>query len=120
MLTVAELIKLRNADLNVQMSRVGMAFNLVSLMRQSAFVHSGIDGVGPSERKMSQFELGAYNQSLETLRLWISGESFGVQVDDDDLPGPDLAVKLPPMIEPPDTSAPAPAMVSVGQLCTSR
>lgn len=114
------------AELHVEKSvlnlRVDIAFKLVELMRHTGVFHSVDGNLPPVERCVSKGEKRAYNASLELLAQFINGEiTIGGQVDDEDLPGPDLAVKYPPVTDPPGSGAfPAPDIVSVGDLVTNR
>lgn len=102
-------------------SRVKHAHAFVYMMRTTGTIHV-IDGaVPPVERDASQPERRAYNNALELLANFFSGEiSTEAGDDDDELPGPDFAVKLPRMDGPPEVCSPAPDIVSPGDLVTTR
>lgn len=115
-LSVNELIKLRGSDLNLIMARVNTSLAVVNLLRTTQYMNTGIGA--PVEHPLTQFERGAYNACWETLRQWVSGELSADPVSDDDLPGPDMATRLPRVSGPPGQCAP-PEMVHVGDLVTN-
>lgn len=113
-------------DASLLAAKVNASLTLIAHFRQTACVSSMVDGVPDVLVTRSPQELAAYNGALEFYRLYIAGE-FDLDhrvINDNDLPGPDLAVRYP---TPPDPAgptapyrAPAPVMQSCGELFTSR
>lgn len=108
-------------DASLLAAKVNASLTLIAHFRQTACISSGIDGVPDVLVTRSPQELAAYNGALEFYRAYMAGE-FDLDhrlIDDNDLPGPDLAVRYP-KVNPPEPTSPAPVMQSCGELFTTR
>lgn len=102
--------------------RVGIAMRTIELLRTTGVLHSCDGMLPPVERTVSDHERRAYNNSLDFIANFVSGEleAAGTDLDDDDLPGPDMAVRYPRVTNPTSGGAfPAPEMVSTGTIATN-
>lgn len=113
----AQLIAFMQEKHRQLMNRIMLAFEHAKVMRSTGVLV--IEGGIASERESTAGEKRSTAAAHELLANYFNGEISTDNVDDEDLPGPNLAT-LPGPIVPAPSTAPVPVMQSCGELFTTR